>query len=315
MSASSAPTYYFSGISFNSAFYIPTSTTGITVSQANLLYLQKTTPDTASAVETFSGGIVTGVIDSPGSIIPINIGTSNGAPNVIGTTSSQTTIYGTAVINNTLNSSNILPLTSGGAFSMCSNNGTLNIATGALRTQPININTSATSTATLNLGSASSTTNCNSDLTMANGKNITLQNALTGYVAPTVAQLGGFISVPFSNTVGAAFVSNVNQIYGTYTLTQAGYYLMVANCINYSTSLLAPYVQCTIYDTTNSKYVAYYAILSGTTNNTLSYSVSGFYRVPASTSTVIQLRVNINFASGSATVQSDVYNFSIIRIA
>ena len=50
------PTYYFSGLNFNPAFY---ETEGITESQANALYLRKTVPDTATALETFDFGIVT----------------------------------------------------------------------------------------------------------------------------------------------------------------------------------------------------------------------------------------------------------------
>ena len=50
------PTYYFSGLNFNPAFY---ETGGITEAQANALYLRKTVPDTATALETFNAGIVT----------------------------------------------------------------------------------------------------------------------------------------------------------------------------------------------------------------------------------------------------------------
>lgn len=60
MSAYNPPTYYFNGIGFNSSFY--TVTTGLTQSQANALYLKKTTPDTATAIETFNAGIKTNSI-------------------------------------------------------------------------------------------------------------------------------------------------------------------------------------------------------------------------------------------------------------
>jgi hypothetical protein len=58
---------YYDGIAYNSAFF-ETSGTGLTVSQANAKYLQKTISDTATALETFNGITNIGtmnIIDSP----------------------------------------------------------------------------------------------------------------------------------------------------------------------------------------------------------------------------------------------------------
>lgn len=52
------PTQYFPGIFYNSEFWT-TDTTALTQETANDLYLRKTTPDTATALETFSAGIST----------------------------------------------------------------------------------------------------------------------------------------------------------------------------------------------------------------------------------------------------------------
>ena len=60
MSAFNPPTYTVS--IYNPAFF-PTSTSGISQSQANALYLQKTTADTPTALETFSAGINTSIIN------------------------------------------------------------------------------------------------------------------------------------------------------------------------------------------------------------------------------------------------------------
>ena len=46
MSAFYPPSYSFTGINFNSSFFT-TPTTGLTQTQANVIYLRKTTPDTA----------------------------------------------------------------------------------------------------------------------------------------------------------------------------------------------------------------------------------------------------------------------------
>ena len=59
MSSQPTPTYNFSGIDYNSSFFnkVKTSSSGLTQTQANALYLQKTVADTATSLETFSGGI------------------------------------------------------------------------------------------------------------------------------------------------------------------------------------------------------------------------------------------------------------------
>jgi hypothetical protein len=69
MSADSPPTYYFTGIQFNSSFYTtPSGGSGdLTLAQANALYLKKTIPDIATALETFSAGLLTNSINNVGS--------------------------------------------------------------------------------------------------------------------------------------------------------------------------------------------------------------------------------------------------------
>jgi len=71
MSADNPPTYYFTGIQFNSAFYNGNDT--LTQTEASSLYLLKNTPDTATALETFSGGIKTNSIQ-PATISNMTIG-------------------------------------------------------------------------------------------------------------------------------------------------------------------------------------------------------------------------------------------------
>lgn len=57
---------YFDGINFNPSFYDESNSSGITQEQANTLYLQKTIPDSATALQTFSGGLnFSGEINGP----------------------------------------------------------------------------------------------------------------------------------------------------------------------------------------------------------------------------------------------------------
>ena len=80
MTSQNPPYPYFTGITYNSSFFSSTSS-GLTQGQANLLYLQKTTTDTATATETFSAGLIassvtTSTITSSGSGVDISIGNS-----------------------------------------------------------------------------------------------------------------------------------------------------------------------------------------------------------------------------------------------
>ena len=74
MSAFYPPSYSFTGINFNSGFFT-TPPTGLTQTQANAIYLRKTTPDTASALETFTGGIKANTINGAGSSLTIGAST------------------------------------------------------------------------------------------------------------------------------------------------------------------------------------------------------------------------------------------------
>lgn len=64
MTTTPPPSQQFSGIFYNPSFWI-SATTSLTQSVANTLYLRKTTTDTASALETFNGGISTQSMTAP----------------------------------------------------------------------------------------------------------------------------------------------------------------------------------------------------------------------------------------------------------
>jgi hypothetical protein len=119
MSASNAPTYYFTGIQFNSAFYNVNDTT-LTQSQASSLYLLKNTPDTATALETFSGGIKTD------SILP----TTTTGQIIVGTASTFTDLKGAVKASNTFQTPSIDPILGGGNFNVgCGTLSTVNLGT------------------------------------------------------------------------------------------------------------------------------------------------------------------------------------------
>lgn len=57
MSSANPPYPYYNGIPFNPSFFTSDTSSGLTETAANDLYLRKTTPDAATALETFNGGI------------------------------------------------------------------------------------------------------------------------------------------------------------------------------------------------------------------------------------------------------------------
>ena len=79
MSSASPPYPWFSGIQYNPSFFASSTTGDRTKEQADLLYLRKTVPDTAAALETFNGGIKTPLLDSLTSSTNLIIGANSGA--------------------------------------------------------------------------------------------------------------------------------------------------------------------------------------------------------------------------------------------
>ena len=122
MSSQPPPSYTFSGINYNPSYFTSTkSSTGLTTATANTLYLRKTFPDTATSIETFSGGIVTNSIE-PAATTSLTIGVTNASDITIGKALVTTTITG--------------PLTSSGVLTA---NGGLTIGTNKNITLPLTI--------------------------------------------------------------------------------------------------------------------------------------------------------------------------------
>jgi hypothetical protein len=82
MSSFPPPYPYFNGIIYDQAFFNQTSS-GLTLELANTKFLKKTTPDTATALETFSGGAKTNNLDPITAGGTLSLG-SSGVSNVVG---------------------------------------------------------------------------------------------------------------------------------------------------------------------------------------------------------------------------------------
>jgi hypothetical protein len=113
MSSASPPYPWFSGITYNPSFFPSSSSTGdLTKAQANTLYLQKTIPDTATAIEKFQVGIKTPSVDSLTSSTVLNIGANSGAINI---SKPMTVSYSPSAYTNSFQIGYKLPGTSAGA--------------------------------------------------------------------------------------------------------------------------------------------------------------------------------------------------------
>ena len=118
----------------------PTSSSGgLTLAQANLLYLRKNYPDICTALETFNGGISTTFLNASGNIVA--------SGDVTGTS-----IYGNPITSSIQSQAPTSVLN----IATSQTSGILNICTSAAKTGNINIGTFATG-GQLSLGSSSNT--------------------------------------------------------------------------------------------------------------------------------------------------------------
>jgi len=130
MSIAPPPYPIFNNINYNGSFF-STNTGGLTQSQANLLYLQKKNPDTATAVETFTAGINTNIVQPSStsanlflytiSSYALNFGT-NALSIAIGSLSAIINIGGTSTITNFVGKTT-------SSYTLASSDNSTNIAT------------------------------------------------------------------------------------------------------------------------------------------------------------------------------------------
>ena len=113
MAAYTPPTYYFSGIKFDSSFYVAAATlSGLTQAAADIMYLKKTVPDTASSIIQVTGIIAAGNIQALSATASVDIACNNtlGAINVGLLTASPITIGNTGNTTNHNSTINNFPL-------------------------------------------------------------------------------------------------------------------------------------------------------------------------------------------------------------
>jgi hypothetical protein len=282
MTSASPPYPWFSGITYNPSFFTSSATGDLTKAQANALYLRKTVPDTATALETFNGGIQTNNVDSIGNDLylnssnTLNIGTlTNPVLNMVTQNSSTSVVniktgtYTTGDVNICTGNgrAGILHLGDGNNLLAGSgthiNNGTFNasntnIANGANTSGSVNILSGVSSTGTINLGqiTGTATINVNRPLTCVYNP-----SAITG-----TNQLGYKIA---GAATGVTVLTPANTSLSLWSATLTSGIWLITGVLRFLTPGLGAtqYITGSISSTNNAGDIAAMVSVSNTSNN------------------------------------------------
>lgn len=196
MSSQNPPYPYFSGITYNSSFF-SSSSSGLTQSQANALYLKKTVSDIATASETFSGGILASSVDT--ATPTVNYALLSGlTTGNLGIATNQTD--GAVSIGN--KASRVGDVNIGNGTGMM---GKINLGTGPLSTGIINIGTGTGSTGGIALGATGNTTNIMGPLSSLS----TVSLGSVGNTTNIYGALSSLLSVSLGSTVNTTAVNGI----------------------------------------------------------------------------------------------------------
>jgi len=201
MTTSLPPSQQFTGIFYNPVFW-STAETALTQEVANTLYLEKTTPDTATALQTFSGGISTQSMTAPSLTADVTLFPNQTAGTLkLATTARSVHCSNIDCQGNAINNASA-PATGAITIGGSQTSGTITIGGGASRTNAGAINI-GTALCAINLG---------------------------GYLTPTYttmpstnAQIGYKLTTALSNTTVG---TSVTIIGGTFPTIPIGVWLI-----------------------------------------------------------------------------------------
>ena len=216
MSSATAPYPYFNGITYNPSFF-SSSSTSLTQGQANLLYLRKTTADTATALETFTGGIATIGITNTGKITSTNdVSTSGGS--FLGNTLTTNATSDILNICTTARSADINIGTGTNTLANAINIGSKSGSGASITT--VNINTAGSGTGLTTIGGNSATT-IGGVLTVSGDATCSSKLAVSGVSTFTANCInnGNVVLNGTNITAGASFLASAYNILTTVTGT------------------------------------------------------------------------------------------------
>lgn len=297
MSAENPPTYNFLGIDFNPSFYVDESnSSGITQEQANALYLQKTIPDTATALETFSAGISATTVSATGDLSGANVTASN---IITGATVECTTIKTNTYQSKSINQ----PLTLGN--NQTSIDARIDIGNNIGRSANINIATiQTTGTGNIVIGSAA--------ITGAGSQNITINRPITiGYTPAKLTNFNQIGYYDFSNGLSSGTITSThNYLVHSVNSIPDGTYIIIGNitCLGTGCTItLQEFGITTVTPPIPTGALTYYPGASVKTSNTFNPSngtyIVNFSTVCQITGGTIYLSQNTTYTGGTYTVQ------------
>ena len=328
MTSASPPYPWFSGITYNPSFFASSSTGDLTKAQANALYLRKTVPDIATALETFNSGIQTNNVDSIGNDLylnssnTLNIGTLTSPVLNMVTQNSSTSIVNIKTGTFTTGDVNIctgngragvLHLGDGNNLLAGSgthlNNGTFNasntnIANGDNTSGSVNILSGVSSTGTINLGQITGTVTINVNRPLTPLYTAAPASTHIGYIytlpLPTFPVTFG--ASPNTRTFTIALGVNTTGVWGIYATASI-------NCTaNGTITSYKLYINSSGVTVANQQYIDK---VMTTGNPILTTNVSAVAYGPSNSITLTQEIVYTGAFQSSATN----FNFSIVRIA
>ena len=302
------PDYYFTGINFNPAFYADDSGGGLSESTANTLYLRKTVPDTATAIETFNLGIkaqkVDGLLSSSTMYVGNNITTGSVILGNLSCRTKSAGIFETASIRAPATNGTVAicgDATAGGGVDIGSANGTVNLlasSSGGVNvptslgasSNAVNVGyltTALVNVATLNQIQTFNQTNTFDNATAGIKANVIAGVATTGTQSLFGTKTAGTLNIANSQTAGGI---NIGGVGSAFSLLSTG--------INIGNAGLPA-----------SGYIA----IAGGTNVTGSYAQFGSDTLPYSYIRAQNLEINTNTAGttnigySTGTATTNVY--------
>lgn len=217
MTTTLPPSEDFVGLFYNPAFW-SSSSSSLTLEEANTLYLEKTTPDTATALPTFAAGLSTQSMTSPNLATDVTLFQSQTAGTVrISTSARSVHVSNIDCQGNAINNASA---PANGALTIGSSQiaGTIDIGTNAGRTGAITIGANACA---VNLGGhlvPTYTTQPNADTEIGYTNTLTITNTTVGTsfvilgTAPTIPAgrwlIQGYCQLPIATGVGVHLTFN-----------------------------------------------------------------------------------------------------------
>jgi len=300
------PEYYFPNIDFNPAFYA-LDTGGLSQETANALYLQKTVPDTATALETFTAGIKTLSISSTGT----------GASNILNVGIQSRTVSG--AVHHYSDGDNCVAGAGVHLNNGINNNSHTNIhnGTGANATGAVNIMSGTSNSGTITIGNETTNNTTSSLRGNTTVTKLTLTAPITSAytVVPIDGQIGYYPAAIFNptdplllsdpGTPGAFANTSIAKI----PLT-AGTWIL-AGSFEAATNVNAGYVICAITPNRDAWSFAtdYYVQSANSATIGLGFLATRIVQVTASTNYFLTVRTNV----AGQTIR--YYKFSATRVA